>query len=178
MPLRAQIGAVDLNCTPATPTLSEASGGDVTAHRDRRSGRRRGDRDRRRRGVAGSAGRQAPDVAPRRDDVVELHVAGEAGGSFGRVVLQPDPVDLEVGVAAPAEALERRAAGTLREDAAGPGAVGESRAEVADLDAVEPDRMLAVRGRDRVIELDHVLDASPLPGGPAHLGLFRSKLPQ
>ena len=109
--------------------------------------------------------------------MIEEYGSVESSRIVGRVVLEPDPVQLEARAAAPAEAFERRARGILREHAARPGSVRESLAQVAHLDAIEPDRVLAVERRRRVIELDHVLDAGPLAGPGVDTGIVEEKVP-
>src|SRR2546430_594132 len=106
--------------------------------------------------------------------MIEPYARTEAGGISGRVHLQPDPVQVEGGIAAPAESFKWAATRILGEDAARPGAVREPLAKVADFDAVEPDRMLAVKGGHRIIELDHLLHAHPLAG----LGLHSRRIEQ
>src|SRR5918995_4910344 len=93
--------------------------------------------------------------------MIEFHDACRSCAIARRVVLQPDPVELEVRVGTPAEPFERRAARMLRERAAGPRAAWKALAKMTDLDAIQPDRMLSVRLGDWIVELDHVLDTGP-----------------
>src|SRR5712664_2888164 len=43
-------------------------------------------------------------------------------------------------------------------------------------DAVYPNRVLAIRGRDRIIELDHVLHTHPLTGSSHHGGIVQQRV--
>src|SRR5688500_1351091 len=61
---------------------------------------------------------QTPDVAPGHDYVVELHGARKATGVVGGVILQPDPIDVQVGVASPTEPFKGAAARILGESSA------------------------------------------------------------
>src|SRR5438128_10616207 len=97
--------------------------------------------------------------------MIEPDARSEAGGIRGRVHLQPEPVQVEAGIAAPAESFKGAATGSLGENAARPGAVRKPLAEVADLDAVEPDGMLAVKGEHAIW-----LDTHPLAGLGLHVG--------
>src|SRR3989442_14490579 len=103
--------------------------------------------------------------------MIEVHVARESSWISGRVILEPDPVQFEIGVASPPEALERGPAGTLGENAAIPGAVREPLAQMTDLDPIEPDRMLSVEVGRGIVQLDHVLHARPLTAGRADVGI-------
>src|SRR3954464_13882501 len=86
-----------------------------------------------------SSGLEASDVALRRDNVRELHARGKPGRIRVRIVLEPQVVDVQRRVAAPAQPLEGTADWILREGDPAPRAVRKSKADVTDLDAVQPD---------------------------------------
>src|SRR3954454_4687772 len=100
---------------------------------------------------ADSARRETADIALGDHKVIEQHRAGDAGGIAGRIILQPDPIEIEIRIAAPLEPFERRAACRLREITAAPCAVRESEAEMAHFGAVDPYGVFAVERRHRVV---------------------------
>src|SRR5262245_58275805 len=102
--------------------------------------------------------------------------AGETERIARRIVLQPNPVEIQIGVAAPSEPLERSAARGLCEVAAVPGSIRKSLTEVAHFDAVDPDRVLAVEGGHRVVQLHHLLDAGPLSRGDLDTGIVQKRV--
>ena len=109
--------------------------------------------------------------------MVELHVLLEPRGIVGGVILKPDPVEVETRIAPPSESLKGAAARVLGENPARPPAVRKPVAKVADFDSVKPDRMLAVRGADRIIEPDHMLHARPLTGFRLHSRIIEEEIP-
>ena len=118
----------------------------------------------------------ASDVALGHDHVVEEHGARETQRIVWRIVLQPDPVEIQIGVAAPPEAFERRAARALREVASAPCAVRESLTEVAHLDAIDPDGVLAIERGHGVVQLHHLLDAGPLARRHFHIRAVQQRV--
>src|SRR2546428_9980677 len=87
--------------------------------------------------------------------MIEVHVLRESRGIVRRVVLKPDPVELEIRIAQSSESFEWAATRILGENSARSVTIGEPLAHVAYLDSVEPDRMLAVRrghGIDPVVD--------------------------
>src|SRR6267142_5102079 len=101
--------------------------------------------------------------------MIKVHVLRESRGIVRRVVLKPDPVELEIRIAPPSESFEWAATRILGENSARPVTIGKPLAHVAYLASVEPDRMLAVRRGHGIVELDHMLHARP----PTSRGLYR-----
>src|SRR5437867_12838995 len=104
--------------------------------------------------------------------MIEVHVLRESRGIIRRVVLKPDPVELEIRIAPPSESFEWPATRILGENSARPVTIGAPLAHVAYLDSVEPDRMLGGRRGRGLLELDPMLHARP----PTARGLFRRGL--
>src|SRR2546426_9154385 len=96
---------------------------------------------------------QTPNVALRHHHVIERDAPGDPYRFVGGIHLQPDPVQLELRIAPPTEAREGAASRILGENPCRPRALRKPLAEAADFDAIQPDRMLAVRGGDGIIEL-------------------------
>ena len=144
---------------------------------DRRSARGRGDGHRGWCGIPWSSRGEAADVGLGCHDVREFHARREARRVVRRVGLQPDVVEVQARVAPPPQSAKGGAGRILREDASRPRAVRKSRADVADLHAVDPDRMLAVRRADRIIQLDHLFDAHPLALLADYAGVVEQQVP-
>src|SRR5437879_394256 len=109
--------------------------------------------------------------------MIEVHVLRESRGIVRRVVLKPDPVELEIRIAPPSESFEWAATRILGENSARPETIGKPLAHVAYLDSVEPDRMLAVRRGHGIVELDHMLHARPPTGRGLYRGVIEEEIP-
>src|SRR2546422_10835437 len=99
-------------------------------------------------------------------------------GSLGAYTCSQIQFSLEFRIAPPTEAREGAASRILGENPCRPRALRKPLAEVADFDAIQPDRMLAVRGGDGIIELDHLLHARPLPGLGLHMPIIEEQVPR